>query len=107
MNAPAIPQRNASSIQRDEGTQVDATTHLFAVGQLVRLKAGFMTSAVKSADIYRIIAKLPPKGNSPQYRIRNDDERHERMTTQDNLEPVSMVQSDDGATLTEMTSDNG
>jgi hypothetical protein len=106
MTAPAILQRNASSIQRDDVKQVDATTHRFEVGQLVRMKAGFTTS-VNSADIYRITGRLPPKGNSPQYRIRNDDERHERMTIQDNLEPVSMVQSGDGATLSEGTLDHG
>jgi hypothetical protein len=107
MTAPAILQRIASPIQRDDVTHVDAATHLFAVGQLVRLKAGFMTSATNSADIYRITARLPPKGNSPQYRIRNDDERHERMTTQDNLEPVSILQSGDGETLSEGTLDHG
>jgi hypothetical protein len=107
MTAPAILQRNASSIQRDDVAHGDATMHRFEVGQLVRLKAGFMTSATNSADIYRITGRLPPKGNSPQYRIRNDDERHERMTTQDNLEPVSIVQSGDGATLGEGTLDGG
>ena len=40
-------------------------------------------------DIFRITAKLPPRGSSPQYRIRNDEERHERVTTQDDLEPAS------------------
>jgi hypothetical protein len=61
-------------------------THLFAIGQLVRLRSGFGSS--RSAQVYRITGTLPPRADSAQYRIRNDDERHERVTTQDNLEPV-------------------
>nr|WP_306410195.1 hypothetical protein [Ectorhizobium quercum] len=65
-----------------------AATHLFAVGQRVRMKAGFIKSAIRSPDVYRITCVLPPQGTSFQYRIRNDEERHERVTTEDNLEPV-------------------
>ena len=57
-------------------------THLFKVGQAVRLKGGVW----RSGDIYRVTATLPPVGDSPQYRIRNDGERFERVATQDNLE---------------------
>ena len=63
--------------------------------------------AAKSADIYHITATLPPRGNSPQYRIRNDEERHERVTTQDDLEPVAISQPSDSATLIERTFGNG
>ncbi len=38
------------------------------------------------AESYRITATLPESGNSPQYRIRNDQERHERVITEDRLE---------------------
>jgi hypothetical protein len=46
---------------------------------------------------------LPPSGGSPQYRIRNDHEHHERVTTQDRLEPVRISSADEGATLIEKT----
>jgi hypothetical protein len=59
------------------------------------------------ADIYRITGTLPGRGDSLQYRIRNDDERHERVTTQDNLEAVDMSQSGNGATLIERTFGHG
>jgi len=61
------------------------TAHLFTVGQAVRLKSGF----VRSGNIYLITAKLPPSGDLPQYRLRNDNEKFERMATQADLEPVS------------------
>jgi len=72
-------------------------THLFSVGQAVRLKGGFR----RSDDIYLITAKLPPSGDSPQYRIRNADERFERATTQDNLEHVRASTGGESATLVE------
>ncbi len=65
----------------------DDETHAFAVGQNVRLRGGFKQPAL-FAGIYRVIALLPPTDNLPQYRIRNDDERHERVTTQNNLEAI-------------------
>jgi len=80
-----------------------AVSHLFAVGQTVRLQSNARVFA-GTAGLYRITGTLPPSGGSPQYRIRNDDERHERVTTQDNLEPVEL--SDGGETL-ERTFDHG
>lgn len=61
--------------------------HRFSIGQTVRLK-GSVGLSLKAAEIYRITGTLPAKDNSPQYRIRSDDERHERMTTEDSLEEV-------------------
>jgi hypothetical protein len=84
----------------------DGATHLFTVGQVVRLKGGFGQRS-QSTEIYRIAGTLPPSGDSPQYRIRNDDERHERVTTQDNLEPVRTSSGGEGATLIERTFDHG
>lgn len=100
MTAANILQRNARPIRRD------AATHLFTVGQSVRLKEGFGRSAL-SSGIYRITGTLPPRGDSPQYRIRSDDERHERVTTQDNLEPVRTPQAGSDATLIERTFGHG
>ena len=42
-----------------------------------------------TAEMFRITATLPARDNSPQYRMRNDDERYERVTTEDNLEEVA------------------
>ena len=69
-------------------------THLFIVGQSVRLKAEFMVSASKSSGIYRITRTLPPEGNLVQYRIRNDEEPHERVANQDSLEAIRKPQSE-------------
>lgn len=82
----------------------DASMHRFAIGQAVRLKGGFGRPALPS-ETYRITRMLPAQGNSPQYRIRNDDERHERMTTQDDLELVNIPQS--SASLIERIFDHG
>lgn len=95
MTATTLMQRHARPIRRE------AATHLFAVGQTVRLRANYMTP--KTAEIYRITGTLPAKENSPQYRIRSDDERHERVTTQDRIEPVDDAVSGDDATLMETT----
>ncbi|PDT78054.1 hypothetical protein [Sinorhizobium sp. BJ1] len=92
-------QRNGRPVRRD------AAPHLFTVGQAVRLKRGYRGSALP-ADIYHITGTLPPSGGSPQYRIRNDDARHERVTTQDGLEPVRISSADEGATLIAKTFGN-
>lgn len=84
----------------------EAPAHLFTIGQAVRLKGSFVKPALP-ADIYHITGTLPARGDSLQYRIRNDDERHERVTTQDSLEPVDMSQSGNGATLIERTFGHG
>jgi hypothetical protein len=84
----------------------DAAKHLFPIGQSVRLKGGFGTWP-KLGDVYRITATLPPRDNLLQYRVRHDDERHERVATQDCLEPVGPEQPDSGTTLIERTFGNG
>lgn len=84
----------------------EAATHLFDVGQTVRLKGGFGLLS-QSAGVYQITARLPPRGNSPQYRIRSDGERHERVATQDSLETVSQSSAADGAALLERTFGHG
>ena len=50
-------QRNAHPVRHE------AATHLFAIGQIVRLKGGFGLQS-QSADTYRITATLPPQGDS-------------------------------------------
>jgi len=84
----------------------EAPTHFFTVGQAVRLKGGFARLAL-AADIYHITGTLPPRGGSLQYRIRNDEERHERVTTEDSLEPVDLSPTGDGVALIERTFGHG
>jgi hypothetical protein len=63
--------------------------HRFAIGQSVRLRGRF-GMPLDAAEVFRITATLPARDNSPQYRMRNDEERHERVTTEDNIEEVEM-----------------
>ena len=77
-------------------------THLFTTGQTVRLKGGFGLQS-QSAHTYRITATLPPKGDSQQYRMRNDAENYERVATQDSLEAVSLSPPGPGGALIEGT----
>jgi hypothetical protein len=71
----------------------ETATHLFVVGQAVRFKGGF---GLKSGptEIFHVTRTLPPRGNSPQYRIRNEEERHERVTSQEDLEGIPSTAAD-------------
>lgn len=84
----------------------DAATHLYAVGQLVRLKGGFMPRS-KTAGVYHITGLLPDKERSPQYRIRSASEIHERVASQDNLESLGSSSRDEAAGLVERTFGHG
>lgn len=90
----------------DRPVRRDGATHLFEVGQAVRMKVGLGGSTL-SSDIYHITGTLPPRGDSPQYRIRNDDERHERVITQSSIEPLDMSRSGSDPTLLETTFGHG
>ena len=74
-----------------------AATHLFTLGQAVQLKDGLWGSG----KIYLITAKLPPNGDSLQYRIRNDDEQFERVAMQANLDAVGTPIGGEGDSLVE------
>lgn len=52
---------------------------------------------------YRITGTLPPKGNSPQYRIQNQFELHERVITQELIEPAAASLASEHDTLVEQT----
>lgn len=85
----------------------EAARHLFRVGQIVRLKSR-LGASLKTAEFYRVTGTLPPRDNSLQYRIRNDDERHERVATEDSLEAVGEPPiADDGMPHNERTSRYG
>jgi hypothetical protein len=80
-------RRLARSTRREAPIRREIATHIFEIGQAVRIIEPEEFS--KTADIYHITGRLPPQGNSPQYRIRNDDERHERVARQDSLEAIT------------------
>lgn len=82
--------------------RAEGATHLYAVGQAVWLKDGFGPRS-QASGVYHITGTLPPKGAFPQYRIRSEEERHERVTTQDNLEPVHAVTDGENSNLIEKT----
>lgn len=63
--------------------------HRYAIGQSVRLKS-MAGMSPRTAVTFKITATLPPKEGSPQYRLRNDEERHERVSMEDNLELVDI-----------------
>lgn len=67
--------------------------HRFAIGQLVQIKDGMSASSV-SSEIYEITGTLPPRGDSYQYRIRCESEKHERVTTEDMLAQVDNPKED-------------
>ena len=78
-------------------------SHIYAVGQSVML-----FNAFKEADVvYHITRIFPPSGSSPQYRIRSDVERHERMVTQDDIRPVASLSAAKGRTLIERIRSHG
>lgn len=83
----------------------EAPTHLFGIGQMVRMKSWFGTSP-ETPELFRITGTLPVRDNAFQYRIRSDDERHERVAPEDSLEPVDKL-STKGTTLIERTFGNG
>lgn len=82
-------------------TRRDPAMHRFSIGQTVRLKRSFATPA------YRITGTLPARENSPQYRIRNEGELHERVTSEDSIELVSAPLGQDDASLIERTFGDG
>lgn len=70
-------------------------SHRFAIGQLVRLKNSILPITAYD-KIYRVTGTLPAMDGAPQYRIRSEAERHERVTTEDLLvECPSKKQSTD------------
>jgi hypothetical protein len=100
MTATSFMRRNVHS------TRHEAPTHLYALGQSVRLK-GSLGMFPKSTEIYHVTGRLPPRGDSLQYRIRSDGERYERMATEDSLEPVPVLPGDESETLLERTFGHG
>ena len=66
--------------------------HRFDIGQSVRLK-GTIGMALQTGDMFRITGRMPARDWSPQYRISNDEGRHERVAEENNLEEVTVAAS--------------
>lgn len=81
------------------------SAHAYAIGQAVHLSDGF-GRPVPPAALYEITGTLPANGGAPQYRIRNNDERHERVAAQDALRPADMPATG-ASTLIERTFGRG
>jgi hypothetical protein len=84
-------------------SEVESATHAFEVGQAVHLNNGFSPSG----NVYRIIAKLPPIGDSPQYHIQNEVEKFQRMAAQSSLELVISTADGKAAPLVDRTFRSG
>jgi hypothetical protein len=95
MDSPT-PKRKARPIRHQ------VALHLFTTGQIVRLKDRFSLQS-QTAATYRITAVLPPRGDSLQYRIRNDDEVYERVAMQASLEPVRISPAGGSGALVQAT----
>jgi hypothetical protein len=66
---------------------VQMREHRFSIGQSVRLPNRL--GMLKTNDlVFTVTGKMPAKDRSPQYRIRSEEERHERVVTEDMLEAV-------------------
>ena len=83
---------------RNEKISLDAETHIFKIGQAVRMKAH---TGIGARIRYRVTGTLPARGNSPQYRIRNSDEDHERVVTQDLIEETNAPPEEEIVKLTD------
>lgn len=62
--------------------------HRFSIGQPVRMPN--RPGALKTNGlVFNVTGKMPAKDRSPQYRIRCEDERHERVVTEDMIEAIA------------------
>jgi hypothetical protein len=57
--------------------------HKFKVGQLVRY------TSYGASGVYKITQLLPPVGDEPQYRIKSENEPHERVVKESMLKGVA------------------
>lgn len=66
--------------------------HLYMIGETVALRPRWGMTALKTARGCVIKARLPPLGDSFQYRIKCDGEPHERVALEDELvRPTSLA----------------
>lgn len=70
--------------QQEKFKSRNEPAHLFELGQAVQL-SGRIYGRNLVSNSFIITGKLPSDGHSLQYRIRNSDERHERVISQDGI----------------------
>jgi hypothetical protein len=63
-------------------------THRFKVGQTVSLIPS--VSRVAARGHFEIVSLRPPEGGTPQYRIKNRGELHERVVAETDLIPSAL-----------------
>lgn len=81
--------------------------HLFAVGQRVRLKSATFRIATSSTARFRVLATMPARDGSLQYRIRDAAETFDRVMTEDLLEAAPGSAANDLFTRTKEGSTDG
>lgn len=64
--------------------------HRYTIGQSVRL-TNLTALSPKAASTYTVQAPLPPRDNSPQYRLYNEEFNQGRVALERDLEPVSLT----------------
>lgn len=64
--------------------------HRFTVGQAVRL-TNLTALSPKAASTYTVQAPLPPRDNSPQYRLYNEEFNQGRVALERDLEPILLA----------------
>jgi hypothetical protein len=62
-----------------------APSHRYKIGDKVRLN-GHRSSLQRADGAYQVLATLPHEGGALQYRVRNDEERYERIVIEEDLE---------------------
>jgi hypothetical protein len=76
--------------------QDDKLAHRFAVGQCVQMKT--FGSSQPTGQKFTINALMPVRDGTPQYRLRGESEKHDRVDREDNLvmavEPNGVVEQD-------------
>lgn len=82
-----------------------APSHFFHVGDTVLVRRSFLHAS--AAGVYRVVATLPPSEGQFQYRVRNDEERYERVVAQDRLEPAGSPVAGKQDTLIKRTFNRG
>ncbi len=66
--------------------------NIFSKGQQVALQSRVGLSP-RTPTEFTVLLRLPDNGGKPQYRIRNDDQGHERVEQGSNLELIEAVKS--------------
>lgn len=67
-------------------------SHRFATGQRVHLKTKWRPGGTE-AGVFLVTGILPEQNRSLQYRIRNEEERHERVAAEDSLEAIATAEA--------------